>query len=132
MVSLAAMPSHEQPWKFGNSPERRRSLDRRLGERRSGMAAVTPDRRRGKDRRRSLDRREGPEGHVRNALQMLSGIVSGELSEVEAQVALSGVIDRLWRAAGEIARLRRARLELGAMLRRQLTRRPPPDRESHD
>jgi len=87
---------------------------------------VLQDRRRGEDRRRRIDRREGPAGHIRNALQMLTAIAYGELVGDEATNALNGAIDRLWRALPEIDRLQEGRRELGEQIRRRLER--PGDR----
>lgn len=106
--------------------ERRHRVDRRLGERRCRSVPVQQDRRRGLDRRRRIDRREGPAGHIRNALQMLTAIAYRELVGDEATDALNGAIDRLWRALPEIDRLQEGRRELGEQIRRRLER--PEDR----
>jgi len=87
---------------------------------------VPQERRRGEDRRRRIDRREGPAGHIRNALQMLTAIAYGEIIGEEASDALNGAIDRLWRALPEIDRLQEGRRELGEQIRRRLER--PGDR----
>jgi hypothetical protein len=98
-------------------PERRHSIDRRLGDRRRQAAPVTHDRRRS-DRRRAIDRREGPGGHVRNALQVLTAVVYGEVSGPDVTIALNGAIDRLWRCLPEIDRLQDQCRELGNQLRK--------------
>ena len=99
-------------------PERRHSIDRRLGDRRRGVVPVAQERRRA-DRRRALDRREGPAGHVRNALQVLTAVVYGEVSGPDVTIALNGAIDRLWRCLPEIDRLEDGCRELGDKLRKQ-------------
>ena len=104
-----------QPW----LPERRQALDRRLGDRRHHSVPVTNNRRRGTERRRAIDRREGPAGHVRNALQVLAAVVYGEVAGDDVNVALNGAIDRLWRAVPEIERLEESCRALGERLRKQ-------------
>ena len=98
-------------------PERRLSIDRRLGDRRRQTVPVTQNRRRS-DRRRAIDRREGPGGHIRNALQVLTAVVYGEVSGPDVTVALNGAIDRLWRCLPEIDRLQDQCRELGDQLRK--------------
>ena len=100
-------------------PERRQVFDRRLGDRRRQSVPVTHNRRRGADRRKPIDRREGPAGHVRNALQVLTAVVYGEVSGPDVNVALNGAIDRLWRALPEIDRLEENCRILGKRLREQ-------------
>jgi hypothetical protein len=102
-----------QPW----LPERRQALDRRLGDRRRCSVPVADDRRR-TDRRRVIDRREGPAGHVRNALQVLTAVVYGEVSGPDVNIALNGAIDRLWKSLPEIDRLEDSCRELGNRIRK--------------
>lgn len=98
-------------------PERRQSIDRRLGDRRRRSVPVADNRRRG-DRRRAIDRREGPAGHVRNALQVLTAVVYGEVSGPDVTIALNGAIDRLWKSLPEIDRLQDSCRELGDRIRK--------------
>lgn len=97
-------------------PERRRSVDRRLGDRRRRVVPVAQDRRRS-SRRRAIERREGAAGHVRNALQVLTAVVSGEVTGPDVPIALNGAINRLWRALPEIDRLHDRCHYLGDRLR---------------
>ena len=98
-------------------PERRHSIDRRLGDRRRQAVPITQDRRRS-DRRRAIERREGPGGHIRNALQVLTAVAYGEVSGPDVTIALNGAIDRLWRCLPEIDRLEEQCRDLGDQLRK--------------
>lgn len=99
-------------------PERRRAIDRRLGDRRRRSVPVSQDRRRGAERRGAIERREGPAGHVRNALQVLTAVVYGEVSGPDVTIALNGAIDRLWKSLPEIDRLEDSCRELGDQVRK--------------
>ena len=98
--------------------ERRINLERRVGDRRQHLVRVEQDRRRRRERRRTFDRRETPAGHVRNAIQLLEGILGAEGMSPELEAALKKAIERLWMGVREIERLAAGRYRLGMELRR--------------
>lgn len=92
--------------------DRRRTFDRRLGERRSRTVAVSQDRRNGGDRRRLGNRRESPAGHLRNALQVIQCLAETGAGDIPLQQTLQ----RLYLALVEVERLERWSRELAERL----------------
>lgn len=97
----------------------RRGLERRIGERRQRLVLVEFDRRAGGDRRSQLDRREGPVGHIRNALQILSMLPGEAECGEDLQLVATSVASRLEAALREIERLQATCERLGTMVRMQ-------------
>lgn len=100
-----------------DAQERRLSVERRLGERRLRLVTVPQERRATRERRRPFDRRETASGHLRNALQILTDLAEGRITEVEAADGLRAVIGRLHQCLREVERLATARSHLGRRLR---------------
>jgi hypothetical protein len=93
--------------------DRRTIFDRRLGQRRARAIPVPQDRRSGKDRRQLDNRRESPEGHLRNALQVLQAL----METASGDIPLHQTLQRLQLALAEIERLERWGQQLGRELR---------------
>jgi hypothetical protein len=104
-MAAPADPGRQAP---GAARERRSGAERRTGERRSVAAQPALERRAGLERRlvrarrTKLERRETPEEHIRNALQLLANVAdSGALTDElrrdldSAMLRLRFAIDRL-------------------------------------
>ena len=103
-------------------------FDRRVGERRSAPADVPDDRRRGRDRRTRLPRRETAEGHLRNAIQLLSGLSTDESLGQDVRDILGRAVWRMQSALAETRFLQHSRAVLGNRVRRSdSTARVDPD-----
>jgi len=87
-------------------PEQRARDDRRAEERRHSTRTVEVERRNTSSRRSGIDRRESPDAHVRNALQMLQDLAGQVSLEGEQKEKLEGAVRRLWLAVAEIERQR--------------------------
>ncbi len=107
--------------------DRRAAFDRRIGERRQRAVPVSFERRRGADRRRNLERREGPGGHVRNAIQILKTLMAIETLEPDARDMVEAAVERLQLGLRELDRLRANRHSLGTRLRRHRPDEPAGD-----
>ena len=94
------------------------SPERRIGDRRRRILPVDLDRRAGLERRRSAERREGASGHIRNALQVLTAITSGDLAPADRERAVQAAANRLWLALLEVERIVEGQRLMGAQLRR--------------
>ncbi|HWP37253.1 MAG TPA: hypothetical protein VNL18_06825 [Gemmatimonadales bacterium] len=111
-----------RPWE---SAERRAAADRRIGERRSHHVAVASDRRRGPDRRGHLSRRETAEGHLRNAIQIISGLSHDDPPlNPEIKKLVDDLLRRLHLALAETKLLASSRAQLGDLLRKSIPHLP--------
>jgi hypothetical protein len=104
--------------RFSDPGDRRVHFDRRVGERRARQSDVSEDRRHGRDRRNRLPRRETAEGHIRNAIQLLSGLGTDETLGQDVKDILGRVVWRLQSALSETRFLQHSRAQLGARVRR--------------
>jgi hypothetical protein len=96
-----------------DSAERRTGTDRRIGDRRARHVEVPVDRRRPTDRRARLGRRETAEGHLRNAIQLLTGLANQEPALGQsAQQLVDDLLRRLHLALAETRFLEKTRLDL--------------------
>jgi hypothetical protein len=95
----------------------RRGLERRIGDRRRHLILVKTDRRRGGDRRQRIDRREGADDHIRNALQILSAFPTGEGSPEGFAILRQALRQRLEAALAEVDRMDASRRHIGELLR---------------
>ena len=86
--------------------EQRARSDRRTADRRLSVQSVAVDRRQSAIRRSGIDRRETPDAHVRNALQMLQDLAAQVPLEGEHREKLDGAVKRLWLALAEVERHR--------------------------
>jgi len=116
--NVEAMHSPSGPHRHSDFTNRRLRPERRIGDRRCRIVPVDLDRRAGPERRRSADRREGAPGHIRNALQVLSALSSGDLAPADRERAVEAAINRLWLALLEVERLIQGRRAMGARMRR--------------
>lgn len=86
--------------------EQRARSNRRTAHRRLSEQSFAVERRQSTARRSGIDRRETPDAHLRNALQMLQDLAEQISLEGELKEKLDGAVRRLWLALAEVERQR--------------------------
>lgn len=100
---MTSLDSFRSPWL---PQEQRARSDRRTADRRLSEQSLAVERRQSTARRSGIDRRETPDAHVRNALQMLQDLSEQVALEGEPREKLDGAVRRLWLALAEVERQR--------------------------
>jgi len=100
---VTPLDTFRSPWL---PPEQRAHSDRRAADRRLSGQSVAIERRESSARRSGIDRRETPDAHVRNALQILQDLAEQISLEGEPKEKLDGAVRRLWLALAEVERQR--------------------------